>query len=126
MNGLFGVRSLWNNIKMKYFRFCIYYFSKALYYIGLIVVLIFGLYAFVTKSCLIGWQSDCALIGAIMTGTGAIGELTFIEEAGYSNSMTEEDFYQTYCLRCSTKLCKSIKECPHRFELEDYRDEEIS
>lgn len=126
MSGLFGTRNLLNKIKMKYFRLCIYYFSKALYYIGFIVVLIFGLYAFVTKSHLTGWQNDCALIGSIMTGTGAIGELTFVKEAGYSNSMTEEEFYQTYCLRCSTQLCKSIKECPHRFELEGYQDEEIS
>jgi len=80
---------------------------------------------------LTGLPGYIATIGAVMTGTGAIGELTFVEDAGDSNSMTEEEFYQEYCLLCGSQRCEGIGTewfdgCPHRFELEGYQDEEIS
>ena len=106
----------------------LYNLSRILRWIGLLILVAVVVVEIFIKnaSTLIGLPEHIAFIGAVMTCIGMLGEVTFVEEAGHSNSMTEEEFYQTYCLRCSTQLCKSIEECPHRFELEGYQDEEIS
>ena len=97
----------------------LYNLSRILFSIGLLIVAVVVIVEIFIKheSMLTVLPEHIATIGAVMTGIGAIGELTFVEDAGYSNSMTEEEFYQTYCLRCSTQICKSIEGCPHRFEL---------
>lgn len=94
----------------------LYNLSRILFSIGSLIVAIVVIAEIFIKheSTLTGLPEYIATIGAVMTSIGAIGELTFIEDTGDSNSMTAEEFYQTYCLRCSTQLCKGIDtECPY-------------
>ena len=94
----------------------LYNLSRILRWIGfLIVVAVVIVEKFINQTYMLaGLSEHIAFIGAVMLCIGMLGEVTLVEEAGNSNSMTAEEFYQTYCLRCRTQLCKGPgTECPY-------------